>query len=106
MASVDVELARQHWDEGRRRLEATRDSDPALYGTLVELVEIVIGELRARIGQSFTIDELVTAYGRAEDWSREAIAEADPPAGWPRHLATVADTAFHEYARGATDYEP
>ncbi len=106
MASIDVELARQQWEDGSHRLEAARESDPTLYRTLLDLVDVVIGELRARVGQTFTTDELVTAYGRAEDWSREAIAEADPPLGWPRYLATVADAAFREYARGATDYEP
>jgi hypothetical protein len=106
VASVDVELARQEWEEGNRRFEATRERDPNLYQTLVALAGVVTDELRARVGQVFSLDELVSAYARAGDWGREAIADSEPPAGWPRHVATVVDTAFREYARGATDYEP
>ncbi len=106
MSSVDVRLARHEWEEGSRRLEALRGSDPAAYRTLVQLMEIVTAELRARIGQTFTLDELAGAYGRAENWSRDAISESEPPPGWPRHLALVVDAAFHDYARGALDYAP
>lgn len=106
MSSVDIELARQEWEEGNRRFEATRDRDPNLYQALVGLAGVVTSELRARVGQVFTLDELVAAYVRAEDWGREAIADSEPPAGWPPHVSTVVDTAFREYARGAIDYEP
>ena len=104
--SSHVALARQQWEEGNRRLESLREPDPSLYRALLELADVVTGELRGRIGQTFTMDELTAEYERAEDWSREAIDESEPPVAWPRHLATVVDAAFHEYARGATDYEP
>jgi len=106
VSSVDVALARHQWEEESRRLEATRETQPDLYLELVRLVEIVTSELRGRIGQTFTLDELVSAYERAEDWSRMAIAESEPPPGWPRYLSVVVDTAFQAYARGATDFEP
>jgi hypothetical protein len=106
VSSVDVVLARQQWEEGSRRIEAVREADPRLYLGLVRLVELVTAELRGRIGQTFTLDELVAAYERAEDWSRTAIEESEPPPSWPRYLSTVVDTAFDAYARGATDYEP
>jgi hypothetical protein len=106
VSSVEVELARQQWEDGNRRFEATRERDSTLYLALVRLVGIVIGELRARIGQVFTMDELVAAYPRAEDWGRRVIADSEPPSGWPVHVTSVVDAAFREYARGATDYEP
>ncbi len=106
MSSVEIELARQQWDEGNRRFEATRDRDINLYQALLRLAAVVTSELRARVGQVFTMDELVAAYQRAEDWGRAAIADSEPPAGWPPHVSAVVDTAFREYARGATDYEP
>jgi len=106
VSSVDAALARHEWEEGTRRLEATRETDPGLYLELLRLAEVVTSELRGRIGQTFTLDELVAAYERAEDWSRVAIAEREPPPGWPRHLSLVVDTAFQAYARGATDFEP
>jgi hypothetical protein len=34
------------------------------------------------------------------------LAEADAPPGWPRTLATVTGAAFHQYARGASDWRP
>jgi hypothetical protein len=106
VASVDVELARQHWEEGNRRFEAIRERDSNLYQALVRLAGIVTGELRARVGQVFTMAELVAAYLRAEDWGRQVIADSEPPSGWPSHVSSVVDAAFREYARGATDYEP
>lgn len=108
MSSVDVVLARQQWVEGSRRLEALRDADTWLYLELVRLADLVTAELRGRIGQTFMLDELASLYERAEDWTRVAIADAEPepPPGWPRHLSLVVDAAFEAYARGATDYEP
>jgi hypothetical protein len=102
----DVALARQQWEDGSRRFESVRESDPALYRALLDLLELVTAELRGRVGQTFTLDELTAEYERAEDWSREAMEDDEPPAVWPRYLTTVTDAAFHEYARGATDYEP
>ena len=34
------------------------------------------------------------------------MAEHSPAPGWPRTLSLVEAAAFHEYARGAQDYEP
>jgi hypothetical protein len=102
---VDVELARQQWEEGNRRLEEARP-DRARYARLLAQVEVVTAELRRRIGQTFTLDELADAYGGADDWIRDAIEEHDPDPGWANAVSTVGDTAFHLYARGASDYAP
>jgi hypothetical protein len=102
---VDVELARQHWDEGRRRVEAARP-DAARYARLNEQVDLVTSALRRRVGQSFTLDDLVREYAAADDWAaallHDAVAEDAPPP----ETATAADAAFHRYALGATDYVP
>ena len=37
-----------------------------------------IAELRARIGQTFTLEELVGAYSDVERWGRHAVAERKP----------------------------
>jgi hypothetical protein len=102
---MDVELARQQWEDGNRRVEALRN-DPRRYRTLLEQVEIVLGELRKRVGQTFTLDELAVAYERADDWARQAVDVADPDAPPPADMPDVAGAAFHQYARGATDYRP
>ena len=61
--------------------------------------------MRQRVGQVFTLAELAEAYDGADEWARGLIDEADPedPADEP---GTVADAAFHLYARGAADYTP
>jgi hypothetical protein len=69
-------------------------------------LEVVTDELRRRIGQTFTLDELAAAYERADAWARDAVSEHAPTPGWPRTLSMVEATAFHLYQRGAVDYEP
>jgi hypothetical protein len=102
---MDVELARQQWEVGNRRIEAHRQ-DSRRYTALHAQVDIVLDELRKRVGQTFTLDELADAYDGAEDWARDAIDLADPETPPPSEASTVADAAFHLYARGAADYRP
>jgi hypothetical protein len=100
-----VEIARQEWEEGSRRLDAARD-ERRRYGQLLELLELVLDELRKRIGQTYTLSELVVAYRDADRWARELLEERAPQPGWPRDLTTVVAAAFDAYQRGAIDYEP
>ena len=104
-AAVDVQLARQHWEDGRSRIERAR-SNASAYARLNAQVELVASELRKRVGQTFTLDELADAYERADDWARDAVDVADPDAPPPADVPAVAAAAFHQYARGATDYRP
>ena len=115
-----LETARYQWEEGTRRLAATR-ADAARYRELAALVDAVSDELRRRVGQTFTLAELATAYEGAEDWVRDVIVRATTPAGADaraesgggespsvgmRDTALVQDAAFGLFARGATDYRP
>jgi hypothetical protein len=102
---VNVEVARQEWEEGSRRLEAAREKGRR-YRQLLELLELVLDELRKRIGQTYTMQELVAAYGESEHWAREVLEERAPAPGWPRDLTIVLAAAFDAYQRGAIDYEP
>ena len=101
----EVDVARQEWQEGSRRLEAARE-DGRRYRQLVELLELVRDELRKRVGQTYTLRELVAAYGDSERWAREVLEERAQGPGWPRDLTIVLAAAFDAYQRGATDYEP
>ncbi|MGH3071340.1 MAG: hypothetical protein ACRDNB_03600 [Gaiellaceae bacterium] len=105
VSEAQVESARREWEEGHRRLheEARRQAQPE---RLLAQVEAVTADLRRRVGGIFTLAELVEAYGRAEEWSRAAVAEHAPAPGWPRTLSLVEAAAFHAYARGAQDYSP
>jgi hypothetical protein len=71
-------------------------------------VDVLLAELRRRLGQRFTLDELVSLHSGADDWAREVVEDALPPE--PRvglaDLTLVLDVACHVYARGAVDYAP
>jgi hypothetical protein len=99
-----LEHARQEWQEGHRRLEALA-GNPALYRRLLGQLEAVTDELRRRVGQTFTLAELAEAYGTADAWGLEVLAEYSRPADLA-HAVTVGDAAFHLYSRGAVDYAP
>jgi hypothetical protein len=101
----ELSIARHEWEEGSRRLEASRD-DPQRYGQLLDLLRLVLGELRKRIGQTYTLGELAAAYAESDRWAREMLEERAETPGWPRDLSTVVAAAFDAYQRGAIDYEP
>lgn len=103
--SAVVESARREWEEADRALQA-QTGDRARYVRLLEQVEAVLAELRKRVGQTFTLDELAEEYAGAERWSRHVVEDTEAAPDWPRTLATVEGAAFHRYARGALDYKP
>src|SRR5437660_10804740 len=98
---MEVELARQHWRDGLRRVESS-----AQYDRLMEQVDVVAGGLRQRVGQVFTLAELADAYDGADEWARALLDDDDPDAAPVAEPGTVADAAFHLYARGPADYRP
>jgi hypothetical protein len=100
--SIDVELARQQWADGFRRLREVA-GDARASDRVHSDVEAVTAELRRRLGGTYTLAELADAYARSDDWVREAIEER---AGVARSASVAGDAAFHLYARGAVDYAP
>lgn len=102
---MELDLARQQWADGDRRIEASRP-DAGRYGDLRGQVDVVIAGLRERVGQVFTLDELANAYDGADEWARSLLDDADPEGLPSSEPGTVADAAFHAYARGAADYTP
>jgi hypothetical protein len=102
---MDLELARHQWQDGIRRVESTR-ADRSRYAERMAQVDILVNALRQRVGQVFTLAELANAYDGADDWARAVLDDADPEAPPVSEAGTVADAAFHLYARGATDYRP
>lgn len=103
--STVLDSTRHEWQEGYRRLQAA-SGDRLLQRRLQREVEIVLEELRRRVGQTFTLDELAAAYAESDRWAQAALAERDPAPGWPTRLTTVQEAAFHIYSRGAADYRP
>jgi hypothetical protein len=100
-----LDIVRAEWEDGYRRLEEQR-SDPVAYRRLLVQVDVLIDELRRRVGATYTLEQLADAYTDAERWSRDAVEERAPEPGWPRTLALVESAAFHVYQRGAKDYRP
>ena len=100
-----TESVRREWEASHRRFEALA-RDPVMGPRLLAQLEVVTDELRKRVGQTFTLDELAATYKGAERWSRDAISERAPTPGWPRTVSLVEDEAFHQYQRGAVDYFP
>ncbi len=103
--SSAVEIARQQWAEGQRKLEGER-SNPERHRLLLAQVDVVTAELRRRLGAIFTLRELADEYGRADDWVGGVVADLAPEAAWPPGFAIATDAAFHLYARGARDFTP
>ncbi len=106
-ARLTVWSARHQWEDGRRRL-AAEAAEPARHDQLLDLVDAVADELRRRIGQHFTLEQLAAAHPGAEDWVRELVAERVPPGARAgvRDAALVLDAAFDAYARRALDFGP
>jgi hypothetical protein len=102
--STSVELARQHWEDGHRRVRA-HASEPD-HSRLLDEVEAVTEELRRRIGGTYTLAELAEVYRGAESWLHETVARREAGPGWPRRVGVAGDEAFHRYSRGAQDYSP
>lgn len=90
------------WQDGERRLAA---ADPADRPAMDRAINLIVDELRRRLGGPFTVDELADFYGRqGTDWAFEVATRAAPsnPAAWD--MPTVAGAAFARYAREASDY--
>ena len=100
-----VHVARHEWEDGTRRLEAARD-DIRRYHQLLEFLDLIVDELRKRVGQTYTLEQLAGAYGEAESWAREILDERSSLPSWPRELTTVLAAAFDAYQLGAVDYAP
>jgi len=102
---ISVIVARHEWEDGTRRLEAAR-GDARRYRELLELLDLIRDDLRKRVGQTYTLEQLAGAYAEAEAWARELLDERSSFPGWPRDLTTVLAAAFDAYQLGAFDYAP
>ena len=100
-----LDIVRGDWERAHRALEEQKQH-PRRYRQLLSAVEAVTQALRTRVGQTYTMEQLAAAYADVERWGRDAVEENAQYEGWARDLALVEDAAFHDYARGALDFEP
>ncbi len=75
---MPAESSRQEWEEGYRRIQAER-GDRRRYRTLMADVDTVRDDLRRRVGQTFTIDELARVYHDADAWMRDVVSSPARP---------------------------
>jgi len=100
-----LDAVRREWEDGNRRFQdLSRDHVAA--DRLSRQLEVVLDELRKRVGQTFTLEQLAAVYALSDEWARDAVSERAATPGWPRTLAIVLDAAFYQYQRGAVDYAP
>jgi hypothetical protein len=100
-----LDVVRGEWEDGYRRFQDLSRERTAADRLALQL-DVVTDELRKRVGQTFTLEQLADAYRSADHWARDAVSEHAATPGWPRTLAIVQDAAFHLYQRGAIDYSP
>lgn len=91
--------ALMEWDAGEKRLG---EPGPARDARL-KVVDAVDDELRRRIGATYCLADLVTAYGESSRWFLELAQRVAPgtPAAWDP--ASTLDAAFARWARNASD---
>jgi hypothetical protein len=83
-----LDNALYQWLEGERRVREA--------GGLESRVELVLDELRRRLGGVFTAEELADFYAQGTEWADELAGS--------REGVHVVDAAFARYAREARDY--
>ena len=96
-----LENALFQWEDGWRALQGL-SADPATRRRANRVVDAVRGELRRRIGPTFTATELADLYGLGTDWCLQAAFAVAP--GLDADPQSLADAAFWLYLRGASDF--
>jgi hypothetical protein len=100
-----LESARRDWEDGYRRHRRTVEESTTDAAAAVE-VQLLLDELRRRVGGTYSLAELAEAYAVAEPWAQSVLAEKATSPTWPRRLADDIDAAFQLFSRGAFDYAP
>jgi len=92
-----LENALYQWREGERRV--AESSEPVRID-LDYAADLVVDELRKRLGSSFVLDELSDLYAADTDWATDLAGRR----GAGTDAAVVVDAAFARYAREASNY--
>lgn len=84
-----------------------RFSEDSKRRRLIEgVVEQLGAELERRIGQTFSVAELVDVYETAEVWAHPIVHHYAQDQPWAWEMGTVLDATFFRYERRALDYQP
>lgn len=88
------------WLEAERRVA---QEPPRRQRILDELTELLLTELRRRLGRPFVLRELIDEYDRGTSWAVDLITDAAPEEPWAWAPSLAVDAAFGRYARHARD---
>lgn len=100
--AADFDLLMTLWRDGQQRVDA---AEPELRRKLESVVDVLVAELRRRLGVTVTTAEIAEYYlSEGTDWCFQAAhaAAPDTPEAWD--MATVGGAAFARFARGALDW--
>lgn len=89
------------WRRGERRLA---QAPPERVRLLGRVIDVVVAELRRRLGGRFTAEELAQLYDRGTSWCLQLAMETAPADPWAWDSSIVVDAAFARYVREAVDY--
>jgi len=92
-----LENALFQWREGEQRVQETAEPERR---RLEQGTDLVVNELRRRLGSSFQVGELASFYAEGTDWAA-GLAQRYAPS---TEAAYVVDAAFARYAREASDF--
>jgi hypothetical protein len=95
------ENAIYQWQQGERRLRA---APPERRVLLERVVDVLVAELRRRLGGRFSSEELTQLYERGTSWCLQVAMDAAPEDPWAWDSGVVVDAAFGRYLREASDY--
>ncbi len=95
------ENAIYQWQQGERRLRA---APPERRVLLERVVEVLVADLRRRLGGRFYSEELAQLYERGTSWCLQRAMDTAPGDPWAWDTGVVVDAAFGRYLREASDY--
>jgi hypothetical protein len=98
---VSFENAIYQWQQGGRRLKAAPPEREVL---LERVTDVILAELRRRLGGRFSTLELVELYATSEAWCLQLAMNTAPEDPWAWEAGIVIDAAFGRYVRGASDF--
>lgn len=95
-----LDYVRLQWQAGERRLSQLA---PGVRRPFDRVIDVLVAELRRRLGSTFSTQELVDLYEGSGSWTMALAVEVAPdePAAWEHW---VADAAFNRYMRDAADW--
>jgi hypothetical protein len=89
------------WQRGERRLAAV----PAERARLLwRITDMLVAELRRRLGGRFSAEELADLYNQGTAWCLQLAMDTAPSDPWAWDSSIVVDAAFARYVREAVDY--